>query len=225
MILPFRLGYWLPGFIIGSLFTVVLAEGQEISQQALRQIHELTAEKLSRTPAQRKLDLQLHYAAMSARGRRLTPGIDSMPQVFSGLQSNATGNVLVDIRAATTTQVLASIQAAGGTVISSVPQYRAIRASVPLLSLETLASLGDVDSIRPASRGDHGSALVKFNPVNAPMLRARLGAAMAARALPIRKLGASFFLRPISQGDVAHAANVALNVWLRWRRHQSGNSL
>jgi hypothetical protein len=208
MTFPFRSGYWLRRFLIGSLFTIVLVDGQEISQQALQQIQELTAEKLSRTPAQKKLDSQLHYAAMSARGRRLTPGVAALPQAFSALQSNASGNVLVDINATVTTQVLASIQAAGGAIVSSVPQYRAVRASVPLLSLETLASLGDVDSIRPADRGDHGSAPVKVSSRETQMLRARLGAAMAARALPVRKLRAGFFIRPISQGDVAHGANV-----------------
>ncbi len=49
--------------------------------------------------------------------------------------------VTVDIRADVTDTVLERIQSLGGTVLSSVPKYRAIRARLPLSALEPLATL------------------------------------------------------------------------------------
>ena len=58
--------------------------------------------------------------------------------------------VTVDIRADVTPVVLARIRTLGGTVINSVPKYRAIRAQLPLASVARLAALAAVQSIRPA---------------------------------------------------------------------------
>ena len=56
----------------------------------------------------------------------------------------------VDIRADATPAVLARIRTLGGTVINSVPKYRAIRAQLPLASVARLAALPAVQSIRLA---------------------------------------------------------------------------
>ena len=58
--------------------------------------------------------------------------------------------VTVDIRADVTPEVLGRIRALGGTVINSVPKYRAIRAQIPLVAVQPLAALSAVQSIRPA---------------------------------------------------------------------------
>ena len=58
--------------------------------------------------------------------------------------------VTVDIRADVTPVVLARIRSLGGTVINSVPKYRAIRAQLPLGSVARLTALAAVQSIRPA---------------------------------------------------------------------------
>ena len=58
--------------------------------------------------------------------------------------------VTVDIRADVTPVVLARIRSLGGTVINSVPKFRAIRAQLPLSSVARLAALAAVQSIRPA---------------------------------------------------------------------------
>ena len=58
--------------------------------------------------------------------------------------------VTVDIRADVTPEVLGRIRALGGTVINSVPKYRAIRAQLPLVAVQPLAALSAVQSIRPA---------------------------------------------------------------------------
>ena len=60
--------------------------------------------------------------------------------------------VTVDIRADVTPAVLARIRDLGGTLLNSVPKYRAIRARLPLSALEPLARLEAVQFIRPADQ-------------------------------------------------------------------------
>ena len=57
---------------------------------------------------------------------------------------------MVDIRTDVTPTVLKRIRDLGGTVISSVPKYRAIRAQLPLAAVGRLAALAAVQTIRPA---------------------------------------------------------------------------
>ena len=100
-----------------------------------RQIEALLAEKARRTPAQRKVSSQLLDAREAARGQ---PAENEL--------------VMVDIRADVTAAVLERIRALGGTVINSVARFRAIRARLPLATVETLAELDAVRSIRTADK-------------------------------------------------------------------------
>ena len=145
-----------------------------LSATATQQIGALLAAKARRTAAQRKVSSQLLDEAGAAQplegeepvqqlpganpardagGGRNQPQVPSRP---AGQQLEPTDTVdrsemvTVDIRADVTPAVLARIRALGGTVINSVPQYRAIRAVLPLVTVESLASLDAVDSIRPA---------------------------------------------------------------------------
>ena len=59
---------------------------------------------------------------------------------------------MVDIRADVTAAVLERIRALGGTVINSVARFRAIRARLPLATVETLAELDAIRSIRTADK-------------------------------------------------------------------------
>ena len=107
--------------------------GGALPAKAVRRIEGLLGEKKRRTPAQRKMDLQLLDALRKVRG-----------------QSAANEMVTVDIRAEVTSSVLARIRALGGAVINNVPRYRAIRARLPLAGLEAFATLDEVRSIRVA---------------------------------------------------------------------------
>ena len=112
----------------------------KLSETTERQIEALLARKAQRTPVQRKLSSQLLDAGRTGRDQR-----------------PADTPVTVDIRADVTPVVLAHIRALGGTVLSSVPKYRAIRARLPLAALELLATLDAVQSIRPADEAQtHG---------------------------------------------------------------------
>ena len=145
-----------------------------LSPTAAQQIGALLAAKARRTAAQRKVSSQLlgeagaaqpvddeepvqqppgANSARDAGGGGIQPQVPSRPagqQLEPTYTVDRSELVTVDIRADVTSAVLARIRALGGTVINSVPQYRAIRAVLPLVTVESLASLEAVDSIRPA---------------------------------------------------------------------------
>ena len=113
--------------------------GGESSGTSSGQIEALLAEKAQRTAAQRKVSSQLLDARRAADARRQETGEITEDEM-----------VTVDIRAEVTPEVLARIRALGGSVINSVPEYRAIRARLPLDAVENLAALDAVRSIRAA---------------------------------------------------------------------------
>ena len=132
--------------------------GADLPVRAVRQIEALLAAKAQRTAAQRKVSSQLLDAAESAQ-RLETEGIAQQPRgpAGSALQREAGSDAMdeperitVDIRADVTSAVLDRIRALGGTVINSVPKYRAIRAQLPVTAIERLAALTAVQTIRPA---------------------------------------------------------------------------
>ena len=109
--------------------------GDTPPQTTERQIEALLAEKARRTAAQRKLSSHLLDAWRTVQSQQ---AVDAW--------------VTVDIRADVTPAVLERIRVLGGTVLSRVPKYRAIRARLPLSALEPLATLEAVQSIRPADQ-------------------------------------------------------------------------
>ena len=147
----------------------------QLSAYALSQVAALQAEKAARTPAQAKIDSNLLRAALIARAAAATPAVAgplrgraaagaagantlsaatlsllSTVPVSDEAQPDANGMVSVDIEATVTDDLLARISAAGGTVVGSWPAYNSVRASLPVLQLETLAASPAVRSIRPA---------------------------------------------------------------------------
>ena len=132
--------------------------GAGLPVRAVQQIEALLAAKAQRTAAQRKVSSQLLDAAETAQLPE-TEGIAQQPRgpAVSALQREAGADamaeperVTVDIRADVTPAVLDRIRALGGTVINSVPKYRAIRAQLPVTAIERLAALAAVQTIRPA---------------------------------------------------------------------------
>jgi hypothetical protein len=140
---------------------------ETVGESALTQIHALERQKLDRTPAQRKMDSQLLYGLHASALERVAP------ELRPDLQIAGDGRVLVDITAVLSKEtpggppstaarprgplprqrvgVLGRIEDLGGTVVSSFPEYRAVRALLPLSSLETLAEDPDVLFIERAA--------------------------------------------------------------------------
>ena len=136
------------------------AGAQQPPPQAVRQIEALLAAKAQRTPAQRKVSSQLLEAQRTPPQQTVnsqlldeqrTPTQQKLnsqlqdalraplqkPTVAGTSRLQATDpdakneRVMVDIRADVTPTVLKRIRDLGGTVISSVPKYQAIRAQLP----------------------------------------------------------------------------------------------
>ena len=163
--------------------------GLELSPALVRQLEALMAEKAQRTPAQQKVSSHLLTAERIRRGEPIAGGVvlgQSAVEVGPG------GMVTVDVRADVTPEVLVRIDALGGSVINSVPKYRAIRARLPLAAVETLTELDAIQWIRPADKAvTHGQA-------RAVQTVARAVADVAVT----RKVNTS-------EGDIAHRADRA----------------
>jgi hypothetical protein len=123
---------------------------QTLSPNVIRQIAAISAEKESRTPQQAKIDSQLLYASRTHRGISLGAGV---PAMLSGVEVDSSGRTTVDISASVSDVLLGRIRSLGGTIVNSFSQYDAIRAIVPIDSLEDLAALPEVRFIRPADMG------------------------------------------------------------------------
>ena len=196
--------------------------GGDLPVRAVRQIRAILAEKERRTPAQRKVSSQLLEAQRTPAQQtvnsqlldeQLTPTEQKLnSQLQDALRAplqkpTAAGTsrlqateadaknerVMVDIRADITPAVLKRIRDLGGTVISSVPKYEAIRAQLPLRSVEMLATLDTIRTIRPA---DEAKTRAQASPLS-PAPRTRKADFPATRK------------DDTSEGDVAHRANSA----------------
>jgi hypothetical protein len=100
------------------------------------------------TATQAKLDSRLR-AALAREGGTSSAG----PQRRSGaVDIDRDGKVLVDIQAAVTPELVAAISGFGGVVITKFPEYRSLRARLPLSKLEALAERADVKFVRAAEQ-------------------------------------------------------------------------
>ncbi|MCP4006504.1 MAG: S8 family serine peptidase, partial [bacterium] len=124
-------------------------QAQQISQTAIAQIEALAAEKAARNQAQRKISSRLLFEERMRRGADIASGLSTLRR---SVEVDVAGATLVDIRATVSQGLLAAIRGLGGEIINSFPQYKAIRARIPLEKLETIAALPDIHFIRPADR-------------------------------------------------------------------------
>lgn len=105
-----------------------------------------TIDGAQRTAAQEKISSRLLDAIERRRGG---PGaVEST--LRSSVVVDADGATLVDIDAEVTEGLVGEIEARDGTVVSSFPQFRSIRARIPLGELESIAELSDVRFIEVA---------------------------------------------------------------------------
>ena len=119
---------------------------------------QLLAEKARRTPTQQKLNSQLQDALRTPLQKPTVAGTFRLQATDPDAKNEREATeadaknerVMVDIRADVTPTVLKRIRDLGGTVISSVPKYQAIRAQLPLRAVEMLAALDAIRTIRPA---------------------------------------------------------------------------
>lgn len=109
----------------------------------------VVSEKESRTPAQGKINSQILYEIYRRRGDASRKGVPPGP---TGVDVDARGRALVDVRAEVTPALRKTIRSLGGVIISSSPEYHSIIARVPVLRLERLADGSAVRFIEPVAR-------------------------------------------------------------------------
>jgi hypothetical protein len=152
------------------------ADTQRIGDRALSQIQALQQLKLQRTPAQLKMDSHLLGATSPSAMRAAAPDLETDlraaadGRILVDITTAASDEGGLPTVAPTTTASAApsltrrgvrkprelvglfhTIDELGGSVVSSVPQFRAVRALMPLSSLETLAASADVAFVEPAA--------------------------------------------------------------------------
>jgi uncharacterized protein (TIGR03437 family) len=135
------------------LAAALCLSGQQLTSNARRQIAALLAEKASRNPAQAKLDSHLVHAAAILRGQPVHRDFPAPPGELEAVRMDGRNRVEVDIGADVTEGLLARIGELGGTVIHAFPEYRSVRARLPLLAVERLAGRSEVRQIRAADEG------------------------------------------------------------------------
>jgi len=150
--------------------------GAQLSAAAQQQISALLQEKRSRTAAQKKINSQLLYAMKMRRGEPLTVRgeVRSLSSAMDVAKIGEDGQVLVDIKSAVGNQLLETIKNLGGEIRYSSEKAGAIRARLPLDSLEKLAGDPDVMSISPAAiaftnRQASSSGKTGLNGTSAPL--------------------------------------------------------
>lgn len=144
-------------FPLALLGASVLASAQAIPSQTgtdakqarltandIRDMGELVKLKKSWTPIQRKIDSGLIFTAMMRRGQSIT---EHVRVLHPNIPVDETGRVTVDLDANVTSWLLQRLQLAGGVVVNSVPRFHAVRAQLPLSSLEAVAAFPEVRHI------------------------------------------------------------------------------
>jgi subtilisin-like proprotein convertase family protein len=130
----------------------------ELSSEAIASIEALQQEKATRSPVHRKLDSQLVYALRETGAGRVN---SIHPHHRSRMRPLERGQVLLDIRANVTPELLAFVQAQGGTVVHSAASLRALRVRLSLSALERLAARPEVRRVRPADEATTNAGSVE----------------------------------------------------------------
>jgi hypothetical protein len=196
-----------------TLFVVLSSAtlfAQDISTSAIQQIADLTAAKASFTPSQRKQSSDLVFAAMATRN--LLPSSISR-NIVTDLSA---GMVMVDIQAVSVPAVLAQVVAAGGQVHYTSALDGAIRASLPLSSIDSVAAQAEVRWIRSADMSRNNGPRPSAPQALVWRQSRRALPQLAAKRVPwwanwLERAGLGFFIGSVtSQGYVTHGANTVV---------------
>ena len=147
---------FLAAFLAGSFSSPALAQEKSdpVEQLTLhpniqKQLNAFAREKKSRSRAQKKLSSQLNFAL---KKRRNDPLMKDLEKLRPSVRIAEDDTVEVDISGRVNAGLLKQIEETGGTIINSSREYGAIRARVPIDTVEQLAEDDDITFIRPAVR-------------------------------------------------------------------------
>lgn len=186
-----------------------------LSARTVAQIDALAQVKRSLTPTQKKVDSRLLTEARQRRGLAAAPGLG---RVSTGVTTDKAGLTAVTVLG-DTKAVVAQVHAVGGQVRGTYAKESAVRADVPLATVEALAGAPGVQRVKVADQAVVARAGGRVAPVpkeqRDTVLRQRVAAALAkakADGRPTRRTAAG--VTPLvgavtSEGDVTHAADTA----------------
>jgi uncharacterized repeat protein (TIGR01451 family) len=154
---------------------------------ATQQMQLLLQEKSARTPTQQKIDSNVLYTIRMMRGDQAAPGFQSL---YTGVDLDDQNRIVVDIVADVTPDLLQILQSAGALVLTSYPDYRAIRAIVPPNQIEAIAASPDVSFI--GRKAQAITAGFKREPQNYVLRREITAPGFELRAARVKKQIAAF---------------------------------
>jgi hypothetical protein len=134
--------------LIVMQYGIVAAAGQRLSTEAsnnfLVQAGVLLAEKEALTSVQKRVNSNIirHLHTKILRDKA-----ETLPNLQTNIVLTDKNEILTDIKANVTDSLLETIENNGGTIINKFPQYRAIRAIIPITSVEEIAAHPDVQFI------------------------------------------------------------------------------
>ncbi|HEY6393192.1 MAG TPA: S8 family serine peptidase [Bryobacteraceae bacterium] len=204
----------------------ILAQESDLGDSAKQQIAEILQQKRSFNAAERKISSHLVFANRANRQQMSR----SVSHLVDTARFGPRGMVEVDIKGEVNEALLGLIVAVGGEVQNSTPEYGAVRAILPLRSLERVAQSNQVSSIddaepyllnntiRPSSSPVHVTGMPKgprfverraaapVQPTELPLLAANGVLPSLSSWFSLR--GLSFFVGALtSQGYISHTAN------------------
>ncbi|MGE5205524.1 MAG: S8 family serine peptidase [Chlamydiota bacterium] len=132
-----------------------------IGQAAAHQMQALQVEKALRTPAQRKIDSNVLFTVRMLAGQPAAPGISYLD---TGVDLDGNDNIVVDMVAHVTGQLLHRLKAAGAQILYLNRELRSLRAIIPPRHMEGIAASPDVIFISPKQDWST-NALLRFDLV------------------------------------------------------------
>jgi hypothetical protein len=136
------------------------------------QLEVLKVEKKSFTAVQKKVNASIirHLHVKVLQDRK-----ETLPKLEGKIALNDKNEILTDIKANVSDSVLKMITDNGGTIINQFPQYRAIRALIPITAVEAIAAHPDIQFIDQAALCETRKATTSEGDVahNAPLVRAK----------------------------------------------------
>jgi subtilisin family serine protease len=220
------------GVLFGIASVPIFAQqSDDLSDSAKQQIAEILRHKQSFNAAERKISSHLVFANRANR-QQLSR---SVSHLVDTARFGARGMVEVDIKGEVNEALLGLIVAAGGEVENSSVEYGAVRAMLPLRSIEQVAQSNQVtsideaegyllNSIQPSTSPVHVTGMPKAprfverraaepvrQPRDLPLLAANGSLPSLSSWFSLR--GLSFFVGALtSQGYISHTANQVVNM-------------
>ena len=102
-------------------------------RERVERIDAILGEKASRSPARQKIESRLLYEILRRGG---DPAASAAEGLRSSVVVEPDGTTLIDLKAEVSDALLARIEALGGKVFSSFPQYEEVRAQMPIDQVE-----------------------------------------------------------------------------------------